>query len=1051
VDLRLSISVLGAPAITLEGVPVRGIVSRKAAALVYYLAATARPHTRDALGGLLWGEASEAQAQKNLRDVISNLRRLLGPYLAITRETLSFPPDAGLVDSRRFEALLGAVHRPRDACELAPLHDALALYHGDFLSGFSIADAPAFDEWALIERERLRRLALGALHRLAALAAQEGAYEEGIAAAAQLIAMDPTREEAHRDLMLLLALAGQRGAALAQYEACRRALNDELGIDPDEETEALYRRILDGRPHAGRPAPAPPTLRPRPHADLPAPLTAFIGREAMLGQLVARLRAPDCRLATITGTGGVGKTRLALEAARRLLPAGQPGEPFAHGIAFVPLAAVEAAHQDAQLFHAALARRVGEALRFTFSAPEAPQVQLAHYLREKDLLLVLDNCEHLPVADFTVELLERAPRLKVLATSRARLHVRGEQVVELDGLPFPSGAEAGALAQPDDYAAMRLFRYNARAVNPRLDWTPATSAAAARICELVAGLPLGIELAASLVRLMPCEEIAREIAASLEFLQSSQCDLPERHQSLRAVFEHSWNLLCPDEARVLRQLSVFRGGWSRAAAEQIADASFPLLAALVDNSLVRLAADRRPGEARYEMLELVRQYAADKLAEARRGGDTADVFERHGRYYLGMLRQRKAELRGSRQQAALAEINLEIENIRAAWRWAVTAARVDLIEQAAESLFFFYEMRSWFSEGVEAFAQAAALLAALHAAAPTEQTRRVWGKLLARQGWCAFQVGRQAEARALLEQSLAIARPLGADAEIVFPLNYLASVAYYSGDYDLADQLAEEALRASRACGDRHGLAVAKTVLGQIAYLVGRYEEARRYSSESLAIERELGNRWGMVFALISLGRVDQALGAYAEARRSFQEGLAIRQAFGDTRGIALCLNYLGDTAQAMGDDAEARRRYQESLRLFKEIGNQAGAATSLTKLGYNALARYELAAAQRHFHDALRMAWSAQAIPRALEAIAGIAMAHVDDAPEQAYRLADLVFHHPAAVQESRDRAVAVLAQLVSGDANLPAQPSPGGQAAQPLGDVVAALLGGWTGDDPE
>jgi len=650
--------------------------------------------------------------------------------------------------------------------------------------------------------------------------------------------------------------------------------------------------------------------------------------------------------------------------------------------------------------------------------------------------------------------LEQAPQLTILATSRGRLNVRGEQVVELDGLAFPAASDQlspfALHPSPDtqspgidleSYSAIQLFQYNAQAVNPRLTWTRSTLAAAACICELVAGLPLGIELAASLVRLMSCEEIARELAASLEFLQSSRSDLPERHQSLRAVFDHSWKLLRPTEQSTLRQLSVFRGGFRRDAAAAIASASIALLTPLVDNSLVRRAAGGDQGEARYELPELVRQYAAEKLAEATEAERSA-VLDRHCCYYTGLLDQRKADLRGSRQQEALAEINQEVENIRAAWRRALMVGDVDLIERATEGLFLFYEMRSWFSEGAEFFAEAAACLSELHAASATQQTRRVWGKVLGRQGWCTFQVGRQAVGRALLEQSLAILRALEAPSELVFPLNYLASGAYYSGDYEQANQLAEEALRVSLACRDQHGVAVAQTVLGQIAYLVGRYEDARHYSRDSLAIERELGNRWGLVFTLVSLGRVDQALGAYEDAQRSFQEGLAIRLAFGDTRGTALCLNYLGDTAHALADFGEARRCYQESLALFKEIGNQAGAATSLTKLGYNALALHELESARAYFYDALRTAWGAQAIPRALEAIAGVAETLAADDPDRARELASLVHHHPAATQESRDRTATILAHMESSATkNADALVHEGDQARR-LQAVVATLL---------
>jgi predicted ATPase len=652
-------------------------------------------------------------------------------------------------------------------------------------------------------------------------------------------------------------------------------------------------------------------------------------------------------------------------------------------------------------------------LRFTFSGPEVPHIQLGLYLREKHLLLVLDNCEHLPMAGFVVELLEQAPALAVLLTSRGRLNVRGEYVVELAGLPFPSRREVAARGDLSAYSALQLFRHNAQSVNPRLNWTAETTTAAARVCELVAGLPLGIELAASLVRLMPCEEIAREIESNLNFLQSMRRDLPERHQSLQAVFDHSWKLLNAAEQRALQQLTVFHGSFDRDAAAQVAGTTLPLLASFVDNSLVRQVAGQNQAIGRYDLQEIVRQYATEKLVAQSDRDAPMRVLDRHCRYYLGFVSQRKADLRSRRQAEALAEINLEIENIRGAWRWALGESYVNLISQASDSLFYFYETRGWFQEGAELFATAASRIAALDEHPPDEATQMALGKLRAYQGWCAFQVGRQAEARRLLEQSLAIMRSLGAQAELVLPLNYLAAAAYYSGDYPTAEQLVAEALRLSQAYNNRHGAAVAKTILGQIAYLVGRYEDARRHSQESIAIERELGNRWGMVFALISLGRVDQALGDYGAARRSFQEGLAIRETLHDARGIALCLDHLGDTEEALGNHSAARQRYQESLARLKEIGHQAGAAMALTKLGYNALATHDPVAASAHFQEALRIAWAAQALPRALDALAGMAAVWFSERPNQAASLATLVHNHPAATKESRDQAAAILEQL--------------------------------------
>jgi DNA-binding SARP family transcriptional activator/predicted ATPase len=1052
-DTRFSIAVFGSPTVTRDGAPVRGFVSSKAAALAYYLAVTGRPHARDALAGLFWPEASAPQASKNLRDVLSNVRRLLDPYLQSDRHTVCLLPDAiECVDAQRFLACLEEAKRlpPTNAARM--LREAIELYQGDLLEGFFISDALEFEEWLLIERERFRQLASETLHRLVVYALDQQDYQTGIHYAGQLLTIDPLREEAHRQLMALLALSGQRAAALERYETCRRLLHDEIGVEPDEETTKLHQRILAGELTDSRMSSVSLVSLMSPAAaqaiyHLPALLAPFVGRVQELARVVELTRTPGCRLVTITGVGGAGKTRLALQAAQELLPISRQRAVFAHGIAFVALAAIDVSGTDeravAQRTASALATAVASALHFSFSGRESPQRQLAHYLHEKELLLILDNCEHLPAASFVTELLEQAPALVIIATSRGRLNVRGEQIVELTGLPYPSHRDIAAHNGWNGYSAIQLFQHTAQAVNPHLVWTSTTTAAAVQICELVAGLPLGIELAAHLVRLMPCEEIAQEIAANLEFLQSARRDLPERHQSLRAVFDHSWNLLNPTEQRVLRQLSVFRGGFSRSAAVQVAGAALPTLASLVDNSLVRHITGPNQPVGRYELQELVRQYAAEKFTEASSNDEQSATLDRHCRFYLDFLHRRIADLRGSGQQVALAEIHQEIENIRGAWRYAVTRGHIELLGQAADSLFHFIEIRNWFQEGAEIFALAADRLAALHIAHASLLTQHVWATLLARQGWFTFLIGRQVEARASLEHSIALLRPLGATAELIFPLNYLAAITGYSGDYAAAVRLAEEALQFSRAGRDQHGITVAKTILAQLAYMLGHLDQARQHALESLAIGRELGNRWGMVFSLLNLGWVAQAQGKHDEAKRFFAEGLAVREALGDKRGIGLCLNHLGDTAEALADYAEARQRYQESLVLFKEIGNQAGVATSLIKLGYNALALQEPESASAYFHESLRISWNTQALPRTLEALIGIAFGLLADQPARASELAILVMHHPAATQESRDQAAAILSQLEPQIAHTRSGTTQRQPEIQALDAVVAMLLG--------
>lgn len=1018
---QLRITLFGIPHMRRANGTIRGFVSSKAAALVYYLAVSGHAHSRETLAALLWPHVPDTQASKNLRDVLSNLRRLLDSHLAITRQTVALEGDTWL-DVRHFEALLDSASRMPASEAIPMLREAVALYEGDFLEGFTIADAPAFEEWLLVEREHLRLVLLQALETLAEHAAASGNPRAGLADAARLLALDPLREAAHRLMMRLLATSGQRSAALAQYEACRRVLDQELGLDPDEETQALHKQILDGALGT-----APPTALPsavRPVYRVPALLTMLLGRATELAHVLAWLARPECRLISIVGLGGMGKTSLALEVAHQLLEKSRRGEQFLHGIAFVDVSVVEGANRQSpgsEAF-APLVAAVADALDLAFTSAYAPQTQLTNYLREKDMLLIFDTCEHVPhVGEFVAALLRAAQHLKIVATSRVRLGVRGEQVIALDGLSFPSGQ-----AVSGEHTALQLFRRVALAANPNQPWSADDEAAAARICALLGGLPLGIELAASLTRLIPCAEIARELQENLALLDSDAHELPERHRSLRAVFNHSWRLLNAEEQRVLRQLSVFRGGWSREATHEVAGASVALLASLLDQSLVhRVVVPGQYHTARYDLLDLTQHYAAEQLVAAS-VDEAARTHERHARFYLDLLAHATADLRSARQQEALAVIHTDIENVRAAWRWAVSHQQLAWLDGAADALFYMYEMRSRFGEGSELFAQATHGL--------DERAGKVFGRLVARQGWLTFQAGRQNEGRTLLARSLEALETLGAHAETVFPLNYLAAATYYAGDYASAEQLAERALATSQQHGDEQGVAIAKTIFGQIAYLVGRYDDARRHSLESLAIERRLGNGWGMGFTLMSLGRVAQSLGEYETAQRYFQEGLHIRQAMHDIRGTALCLNDLGDVAEALGKHAEARWCFGESLALFREIGNSADMAAALIKLGYNALALKETTA-YSHFLAALEAAWACQDIPRTLAALMGLANTLAEGNPTQACALATLVAEHAASTRASRDRAAALLAQL-------PSATPPAHYSNMPFEQLVIELL---------
>jgi DNA-binding SARP family transcriptional activator/predicted ATPase len=585
---HLSLSLLGPFQARLGPEPVTELRMRKEQALLAYLAVEShRPHRREALAELFWPERPEGVARAGLRQALSNVRRAIGSeYLQTTRLTVRFNTatdhwlDLGLYRAQ----LAAAQSHPHDDPEACPLcmgrlQQAVALYRGPFLAGLELDDSRAFQEWITLHRERLFRQQGEALRRLTAYRLALGELERARRYGRRWVELDPWSERAHRQWMEVLALSGRRRAAMEQFESCRRILVDELGVEPRPETVALYEQIRDGKIRP--PATPPPSLL----QNLPAHLTPFVGRESELEQLGRLLTRPQCRLLTVTGPGGVGKTRLALRAAKEIYGA----DTFAEGVWFVPLEDVASP--------ALLPVTVAEALGLDPRPKQTPEQQLLDHLKPRTLLLLLDNFEHLmhpgaqpatggtlrdggeanqgPVEciDLILTILKEAPGVKILVTSRERLNCQAEFLLDLEGLPYPVGDLSElALSSPKglenltglNYTAVRLFLERAGRVRPSLAATADTAPSIVRICQLVEGLPLGIELAAA--NLGPagrgrdartCAEVAQAIQGGLDALSSSLHDLSARQRTMRAVFEDSWRLLTEGERQTYRRLSVF--------------------------------------------------------------------------------------------------------------------------------------------------------------------------------------------------------------------------------------------------------------------------------------------------------------------------------------------------------------------------------------------------------------------------------------------------------------------------------------------------------------
>ncbi len=959
---RLELSLLGPFRATLDGEPVTGFESNKVRALLAYLAVEANaPHHRGALAGLLWPGWPERSARKNLSNALSNLRGILGdrtpiaardaspPFLLVTRETIQFDRASDhWLDVDAFEER--AQTAPPDPSVVHQLEEAMALYGGEFLEGFSVGDSSAFEDWALLVRERLHRQALDSLDWLSMHCARQGEYERACEHARRQVELEPSEEGAHRQLMRLYAWLGQRAAALRQYRECVRILEEELGVAPGVETLQLYQRISEDRelpPAADHLAEGAPSRAFPPRHNLPAQLIPMVGRAEMLAGILARLRDPDCRLLTLVGPGGSGKTRLAIEAAKRVLADDGDGG-FPDGVHFVPLAPLRSPDE--------IAFTIAQAVGLSGAQGIAPREQLLDYLQERRVLLVLDNLEHLlsppvegsdgrgrspaPVvprtgdtANLVAEVLRSAPELKVLATSRARLNLRGEQLYPVLGMdvPPPRAAPrrgAGEEGQPTPltrdtahYSAVQLYLQGARRVCPGYQPEGDDLEHIAQVCRLAGGMPLAILLAAAWMRILSPGEIAAEMSGrldhGLDFLATDWHGVPERQRSMRAVFDHSYNLLSERQREILRGLSVFRGSFAHAAAAEVAGATLRDLLALVDMSLVQ-----RTSTGRYALHELVRQYAAQKLVGSPKGA--AAARDRHAAYYAAALARWVAEYQGPRQLAALVELEGEMADVRTAWAWMAEHRQAEWLDRALDAVFLLSDRLRRYDE-VEAM-----LLAAERSlASATEQTPvpplqlRVLSRVLAGRSFVLYHARSDSRrARDLAERSLAfLYRPELADQDVRREEAFASMFRALAGvdSYAQAARLCQRSVALYQELGQRWWMAYALNRWGHAARSHREWEEAKRLHEQSDALLRELGLVDYRMATLYSLTASAIQLGQFREAEQVARENLALRRGLSEA-DAAMGLVFLGWPVHLLGRFAEARSVLEKGLAVCHRL-----------------------------------------------------------------------------------------------------------------------------------
>lgn len=1035
--VKLSLSLLGPPQIRLGGKPPAAPLTAKAQALLAYLAVeAAMPHQRDALAGLLWPDHPQEAARSSLRQAVHQLRGALGksspPFLLITRQTVQFNTASDYsLDVANFSALIRQcdhhTHRRREACPVCIecAKSAIELYRGDFLAGFFVKDSAPFEEWALVRREQLSRQALSALHSLGEYYALRGDFRLMEQVARRQIETDPFREDAHRQVMRALAWSGRRNAALAHYKYMREMLARELGAPPERATTALQAEIESD----SLVPPEPPRLR-----NWPAYLTPFVGREEELAQISEYLQAANIPLLTIVGPGGIGKTRLALQAAAQEVYA------FRDGVCFVPL--VEISDPESAV------SAIGSALTISFHDSAEPKQQLRSYLGGKDMLLVLDGLESLAGrSELLGELLRACPTIKILATSSEGLNLKQEWRLPIQGLSCP---DPKAAADPEAYDAVQLFLQRARQLRPEFELAVADQPAMARICELVGGMPLALEVAAGWIRALSCVQIAEEIERSMDFLVTGLQDTPDRHRSVRAVFERSWNLLSDEEQQVLRQLAVFRGGFGLSAAEEIVVLKAPagpdqpgqgahaptahplhaLLSSLADKSLLQIMPSGR-----YEQHTLVRQYAEGKLGES--AEEQEGARERHASYYASMLQRCQEQLRTGEYAQAAAEISRDVENVRAAWRWAVAGNRWREIGRCLGGLMLFYRAHGWWLEGEATMGQAVAAVeeGGPDAIAKDPLKALVLGSTSAYQGVCCVYLGQYEKAEALLLDSLPLLQSAAAGStSLAMALGMLGLAELLQGKHEPSGEHLKEGLAVARQSGDPWHVAMLHMFSGHHARTRDPAQAGQHYRA-SLSGFQDLGDLRSIASVHHSLGHVMRVSGNLAEARRHLEESLALaRQA--DARQVeGWGLAALGDVACQTGDLSEAQDCFERSFAIAGEIADVRTVVDARLGLGRVSCALHDYGAAKEHMLAALRMAAEARAWPQLVTGMNDWATwlaGQSQPEQERAVELLSQVLSHPQPWQEHQREARKALDGL---------------QAALPEGSFNEALERGRAG----
>ncbi|MFI9612477.1 BTAD domain-containing putative transcriptional regulator [Streptomyces sp. NPDC052023] len=942
--------VLGPLAVwTAEGRPVRVPELKVRTLLAALLIHRGQPVSVDRLIDDLWGTQLPNNPLGVLQNKVWQLRRALedaapgGRDLVVSRAPgYQLQVQAGAVDADRFHDLTARARRtadPRARAEL--LTEALALWRGPAVADF------VDEEFARVAADRLEEQRMTALEEQAEARLELGEHALVADELADLVALHPLRERLRTAHIRALYLAGRQGAALTSYAELRERLAEELGVDPSPELTALHQAILTQSP-ALTAVPSPNTTAARPPTNLPTPPGELIGRDELIEEL--RGLAARHRILTLTGSGGVGKTQLALATAAALGPA------FPGGVWLAEFASLDPSPKSATEVHEVVEAVLG--VRDDITAGPDPDgdllsstARVVRALGDEPALLVLDNCEHVagPVAELTVRLLKAVPRLHVMATSQTPLSIGGERLVEVPPLRLPRAAANLSTEDVLRFSAVELFAARAGAAAPRFRLSAQTIPPVVSICRRLDGIPLALEMAATRVRALGVTELAARLDDRFTLLAAGTRDAPARHRTLRAVIDWSCDLLSARERAVLRRLAVHADGCTLAAAEELCAGTgvdraevLDLLARLVDCCLVVMT-DGVDGP-RYRLLESVTAYCLEQLRET---GELEALQSRHRAYYTSLAERARPHLRGHGQREWLRRLDRETANLRTALESAVHSGDGEQALRLVNSLAWYWHLRGRNREAERSLAMALAVAPRGAATAPVaEATAWLGGARLLLGG----SKDPLAEYHAALRPYEELDEP-GGEAHAQW---FLGSNLYGIGDLSPSEELIERALTTFRAREDRWGTAAALASRAFVAKLRGDFGALRRYGEQSLEIFRELGDRWGQLRAMVPLQTLAEVVGDYQRAGRLLRDGLRMAEDLGLWPEVSFQLSGLGRVSLLTRDYALAREYHERARRLAVEQSDDFGEQFAEIGLGMGARRQGDLDTAERHMRNVL-------------------------------------------------------------------------------------------------